>query len=117
MWTVIDRADVGVVDGADPGDVERPHRWCRWGRWWCCWGDVVVVGVGDGLVGGGFGDGGAGGGFVDDGFVGGVGGDEGLDGEVVDGAGAAAAGVVDEVMASSVNRGSERPASLRWWPM
>ncbi len=30
-----------------------------------------------------FGDGGAGAGFVDDGFLGGVGGDEGLDGEVV----------------------------------
>ena len=43
-----------------------------------------------------FGDGGAGGGFIDDGLVGGVGGDEGLDGEVVDGAGVAAAGLVDQ---------------------
>jgi len=44
-----------------------------------------------------FGDGGAGGGFVDDGLVGGVGGDEGLQAEVVDRAGVAAGGVVDEV--------------------
>jgi len=33
---------------------------------------------------------------VDDGFAGGVGGDEGLEGEVVDGAGVAAGGGVDE---------------------
>ena len=39
------------------------------------------------LFGGDFGDCGSGGGFVDDRFLGGVGGDEGLDGEVVDGAG------------------------------
>ena len=47
-------------------------------------------GVGD------FGDGGAGCLLVDDGFAGGVGGDERLDGEVVDGAGVAAGGGVDE---------------------
>ena len=35
VWTVIDRADVGVVDVTDSGDVERPHRWCRWGRLVC----------------------------------------------------------------------------------
>ncbi|CKW26396.1 Uncharacterised protein [Mycobacterium tuberculosis] len=43
-----------------------------------------------------FGDGGAGGGFVDDGLVGGEGGDEGLQGEVVDRAGVAPAGLVDQ---------------------
>ena len=43
-----------------------------------------------------FGGGGPGAGFVDDGFAGGVGGDEGLDGEVVDGSGQAAAGGVDQ---------------------
>src|SRR6516162_5875478 len=53
-------------------------------------GEVPVSGVGD------FGDGRAGGCLVDDGFAGGVGGDEGLDGEVVDGAGVAAGGGVDE---------------------
>ena len=49
------------------------------------------------LFGGDFGDGGAGGGFVDDCFVGGVGRDEGLQGEVVDGAWESSAGLVDEV--------------------
>jgi hypothetical protein len=44
-------------------------------------GEVPGSGVGD------FGDGGACGCLVDDGFAGGVGGDEGGDGEVVDGAG------------------------------
>ena len=42
-------------------------------------------------------DGDAGAGVVDDGFALGIGGDEGLNGEVVDGAGQAAAGVVDQV--------------------
>jgi hypothetical protein len=42
------------------------------------------------------GDRGAGGGLVDDGLAGGVGGDEGLDGEVVDGSGGAAADLVDQ---------------------
>src|SRR5659263_452507 len=42
------------------------------------------------------GDGGPGGGFVHDGFAGGVRGDEGLDGEVVDRAGDAAADLVDQ---------------------
>ena len=41
-----------------------------------------------------FGDGGAGGGFVNDGFVCGERGDEGLQGEVVDAARVAAAGLV-----------------------
>ena len=40
--------------------------------------------------------GGARGGLVDDGFAVGVGGEEGLDGEVVDGAGVATAGLVDQ---------------------
>src|SRR5581483_3495946 len=40
--------------------------------------------------------GGARGGFVDDGFAGGEGGEQRLDGEVVDGAGVAAAGLVDQ---------------------
>jgi hypothetical protein len=53
----------------------------------------VVVGVVPGLCVGDFGDGGAGGCFVDDGFAGGVDGDEGLDGEAVDGARVAAGGV------------------------
>ena len=48
------------------------------------------------LVGGDFVDCGACGGFVDDGFFGCVGGDEGLDGEVVDGAWEASGGLVDE---------------------
>lgn len=43
-----------------------------------------------------FGDGGVGGGFVDDGFVVGEGGDECLEGEVVDCAWVAAAGLVDQ---------------------
>jgi hypothetical protein len=43
-----------------------------------------------------FGDGGAGGLLVDDGFAGGEGSDQRLDGEVVDGAGIAAGGGVDE---------------------
>src|SRR5262249_53572511 len=42
------------------------------------------------------GDGGAGGRFIDDGLVGGERGDQGLEGEVVDGAGVAAAGLVDQ---------------------
>jgi hypothetical protein len=84
-----EHADIGVVEGADGLGVKKPRRW----------------GSGRGLVfrvalwcsfGGDFGDGGAGGGFVDDGFVGGEGCDEGLDGEVVDGAGVAAAGLVDQ---------------------
>jgi len=65
---------------------------------------------------GGFGDGGAGGALVDDSFAGGVGGDEGLEGEVVDGAGIAAGGGVSAT-ASSLKRASARPASLRWWVM
>ncbi len=44
----------------------------------------------------GFGDGGAGGGLVDDGLAGCVGGDECLEAEVVDGAGVAAAGLLDQ---------------------
>ena len=47
-------------------------------------------------VGGDLVDGDAGAGEVDDGFAVGVGGEQGLDGEVVDGAGQAAAGVVDQ---------------------
>jgi hypothetical protein len=42
------------------------------------------------------GDGGACGGFVDDGLIRGERGDEGLDGEVVDRSGVAAAGLVDQ---------------------
>src|SRR5215207_9316008 len=42
------------------------------------------------------GDGGAGGGLVDDALVGGEGGQQGLQGEVVDRAGVAAAGLVDQ---------------------
>ena len=43
-----------------------------------------------------FGDGDAGGGFIDDGLVLGERGDQGLQGEVVDRAGIAAAGLVDQ---------------------
>jgi len=43
-----------------------------------------------------FGDGGSGAGFVDDGLVGGVGGDQGLDGEVVHCSGESAADLVDQ---------------------
>ncbi len=46
--------------------------------------------------GGDFGDGGSGAGFVDDALVGGVGGDEGLDGRVVHGAGQPTADLVDQ---------------------
>src|SRR6266704_1514462 len=53
-------------------------------------GEVPVSGVGD------FGDGGACGLLVDDGLAVDVGGDEGLEGEVVDGAGVAAGGGVNE---------------------
>lgn len=56
----------------------------------------VAVLVGVSLFGGDFGDGGSRGGLVDDGFAGGVGGDEGLNGDVVDGAGGAAADLVDQ---------------------
>jgi hypothetical protein len=54
------------------------------------------------------------GGLVDDGLAGGEGGEQGLDGEVVDGAGVAAAGPVDQGGASSENRVSERSARARW---
>src|SRR5260370_26689611 len=56
----------------------------------------VVVGEGQGLCAGDFGDGGAGGLLVDDGFGDSVGGDESLEGEVIDGAGIGAGGGVDE---------------------
>ena len=59
--------------------------------------------------------GGARGGLIDDGFAGGVGGDEGLEGEVVDGAGGAAGSGVDEWISATAS--SERSASLRWWVM
>ena len=61
---------------------------------------VVVSGWWSGCrvwsFGGDFGDGGSGAGFVDDGLVGGVGGDEGLDGEVVHRSGQAAGDLVDQ---------------------
>jgi hypothetical protein len=56
----------------------------------------VVVRVVVGSFGGDLGDGGADGAFVDDGLVGGERGDECLEGEVVDRAGVAAAGLVDQ---------------------
>jgi len=71
-----------------------PRRWLRRG---IAVGEVslvvgkVPVSVDD------LGDGGAGGGFVDEVLPGGEGGDQGLQGEVVDGAGVAAAGGVDQV--------------------
>src|SRR5215468_1611762 len=57
---------------------------------------VLVVSWGCSFCRDDFGDGGAGGGFVGEFFAGGEGGDERGEGEVVDGAGFAAAGVVDE---------------------
>jgi hypothetical protein len=57
---------------------------------------VFVVSAGCLLCRDDFGDGGSCGGFVDEFLAGGAGGDEGGEGEVVDGAGFAAAGVVDE---------------------
>src|SRR6266511_1112918 len=48
-------------------------------------------------LGRGFGDGGAGGGLVDDAFVGGEGGQQGLQGEVVDRAGVATAGLLQQL--------------------
>jgi len=78
---------------------------------------VFTVSVGCSFCRDDFGDDGAGGGFVDEFLAGGAGGDEGGQGEVVDGAGFAAAGVVDEARASSVNRVLVRPARCRWWVM
>jgi hypothetical protein len=49
------------------------------------------------LVGGDFDGGGSGGGFVDDALLRGVGGDEGLNSDVVDGSGEASGDLVDEV--------------------
>ena len=84
--------DVAVVRGEDGWAENAPPAGA--GRGVGHRGDVLVVVVTAwcsrcriGLFGRDFGDGGAGGGFVDDGFVGGERGDEGLDGEVVDGAG------------------------------
>jgi hypothetical protein len=57
---------------------------------------VVVSVVSSWSFGGDLGDGGTGRGFVDDCFLGGVGGDEGLEGEVVDRRGQAACDLVDE---------------------
>ncbi len=64
--------------------------------------------------GGGFlADGGAGGGFVDDGLAGGVGGEQGGDGEPVDGAGQAAGLAVDGADGVS----SDLPREGRRWVM
>jgi len=32
VWTVVDGADIGVVDGAGSAEVETAPPWCRWGR-------------------------------------------------------------------------------------
>ena len=63
----------------------------------------------------GFGDGGSGAGFVDEVLAGGAGGDECGEGEAVDGAGFAAAGLVDERGRVVGESGSDRPASCKWW--
>jgi hypothetical protein len=63
------------------------------------------------------GDGGAGAVLVDDVLACRHGGDQRLGGEVADGAGQAAAGVVDQRDGVVAEQGSERPASLRWWVM
>ena len=87
--------DDGVVDGDDVlWHEEAPPTWSA--GLWCSWCRGGVQGVAGGSFGGDFGDGGAGAGFVDDGLVAGVGGDEGLDGEVVHRAGQAAGDLVDQ---------------------
>jgi hypothetical protein len=53
--------------------------------------------------------------FVDDGLAVDVGGDEGLEGEVVDGAGVAAGGDMDERDGVVAEQGVGAAASLRWW--
>jgi hypothetical protein len=67
------------------------------------------------LVGGDFANGGAGRVLVDDGFAVGVGGDERLDGEVVDRAGQPAGGLVGQRCGIVGEQGIGAPASLRWW--
>jgi hypothetical protein len=62
-----------------------------------------------------FGDGGAGGGFVDDRLVVDEGGDERLEADVVDRAGVAAAGLVDQCGGVVGEQGAGRPARPRWW--
>ena len=77
-------ADVGGVRVAEVVTRESPAAGVAAGLWlwWCRWSWARRrSGVGD------FGDGGSGGLLVDDGFAGGVGGDERLDGQVVDRAG------------------------------
>jgi hypothetical protein len=63
------------------------------------------------------GDGGAGAVLVDDGIASGPGGDQRLGGEVVDGAGQAAGGVVYQAGGVIAEQGSDRPARVRWWVM
>lgn len=74
--------------------MRRPRRCCRRGLG--VRGVVVVVRLSAGSLGGDFGDGGSGAGFVNDRLVAGVGGDQGLDGEVVHRAGQAAGDLVDQ---------------------
>ena len=99
--------------GVPMAGMRKPRRCCCGGAFVgevpVVVGKVPVVSVDD------LGDGGAGGGFVDEVLAGGEGGDQGLQGEVVDRAGVAAAGGVDQVQASSVKSWSARPARLRWW--
>src|SRR6266542_6654973 len=90
MLAAVDLEDDGVIGVGDGSGMGKPRRVGSGGalvfvlsRWWSvCRGE--------------FGDGGAGAGFVDDGFSVGEGGEEGVDGDVVDDAGVAAAGLVDE---------------------
>ena len=83
--------------GAERADDRRRDRPAGQARRGDLVGEVSpVVGGVPGLVDD-LGDGGAGGGLVDEVLAGGEGGDEGLQGEVVDGAGVAAPGGVDEV--------------------
>ena len=44
VWTVVDGADIGVVDGAGSAEVETAPPWCPVGPFGLR-GDVVVVGV------------------------------------------------------------------------
>ena len=112
VLTVVDLADGAVVRVADERGVEGPRPLVA---------DGAVVGLVPGCsawwwcrsVRAGFGDRDAGGFLVDDGVLAGEGGDEGFDGEVVDRPGEPRETWWINASASSLNRVSVRPASLR----
>jgi hypothetical protein len=94
--------------------LKSPTGWFRWGSFGGVSLVVWVAPAEDLLIVVGFCDGGPGGGFIDDGFAFGVGGDEGLQGEVVDCTGVAAGGGVDEGERVVGEEGVDRPARARW---